>query len=355
MKDGTRRNGQIFAAIWAKVRSSLSSFFVGIFYLFALVILVLPVLMMTTNLLSNTLKALQTGTISEKGITVLTWTLPLAIWFLPRFQERFANTWIEWVFVALFWSWLILAIYGLDMLVGLGSGGSGVGLDAIRFDLSSETRVMPHLPQADLREHRKWLEEWRVPTEMYDYVERVADYMGAASFLGQSGTTFLRDAWLAGKFGTILKRDAVRLIDESQQWPDFEARQGDNLEQVECVEALLPNRRRSDEYREMERRKNLGESIGDADPIENWIARAEQIPCALQKAVRSKLKKQYSDNSRSLLIYLNIDEWGIRRKEILQKMPAALASAKGSFSRIWVLWQDEIFEPCALNNRSPVP
>ena len=184
---------------------------------------------------------------------------------------------------------------------------------------------------------------------MSDYVENVADNMGSASFLGRSGTTFLRDAWLAGKFGTILKYDVVRLIDERLQWPDFDARKGGIIEWVECVEALLSDRRRADEYREMERRKNLDEPIGEADPVENWIARAELLPCALHKAVSSKRKKQYSDSSPSLMIYLNIDEYGIRRDVILQKMPASVASAKRHFSRIWVLWQDEIFEPCSLN------
>jgi hypothetical protein len=86
----------------------------------------------------------------------------------------------------------------------------------------------------------------------------VNDAMGSADFLRQGGVEFLRDAWLAGEFGRHRHSSFARLVDEREQWPDFETRAGDAIERVECVEADVPGRRRGDEYREPEQRRADG-------------------------------------------------------------------------------------------------
>jgi hypothetical protein len=99
----------------------------------------------------------------------------------------------------------------------------------------------------------------------------------------------LRDAWLAAEFGRHRQSSGVRLIPELEQWPDFEARDGNATERVECAEADIPGRRRGDEYRDAEKRSADGQGNFEDDPLEDWIARADQVPAALS-AGRSRRK-----------------------------------------------------------------
>src|SRR5579871_2601983 len=113
---------------------------------------------------------------------------------------------------------------------------------------------MPRLDKADRARHRAWLSEWRTPGDAAAYVAAVNDAMGSADFFRQAGVEFLRDAWLAAEFGRHRQSSSVRLVPEREQWPDFETRAGEVIdERVECAEADLPGRRRGDEYRDAEK------------------------------------------------------------------------------------------------------
>jgi hypothetical protein len=167
------------------------------------------------------------------------------------------------------------------------------------------------------------------------------DAMGSPNFFRQSGIEFLRDAWLAAEFGRHRQSEWVRLVPERERWPDFEAKTGDVVECVESVEADVPGRRRGDEYRNSE---------NCDDPIENWEARADQVPSALAAAVATKLAKRYAGDA-SLLVYLNISEFGIRRKEIEAAMQPAIAPALPYFRRAWILWMPRLYGPWAASSR----
>jgi hypothetical protein len=137
---------------------------------------------------------------------------------------------------------------------------------------------MPKLVKAELARHRAWLSTWRAPGDMAAYVTAVNDAMGSAGFFSQGGVEFLRDAWLAAEFGRHRQSSLVRLVPEREQWPDFETRGGGADERVECAEADVPGRRRGDEYRETDKREANGGSTLKHDPIEDGIARADQVP-----------------------------------------------------------------------------
>lgn len=64
----------------------------------------------------------------------------------------------------------------------------------------------------------------------------------------------------------------------------FFRRGGGVIEHVECVEADVPCRRRGDEHREVVQRKGDDQLAVKHDPVEAWIARAEQVPTALSAA-----------------------------------------------------------------------
>ena len=183
---------------------------------------------------------------------------------------------------------------------------------------------MPKLTKTELASHRTWLSGWRTPADMAAYVSAINDAMGSASFFRQAGIEFLRDAWLAGEFGRHRQCPSVRLVPQHERWPDFEARGGDGIvERVECAEADVPGRRRGDEYRELEKRNAGGGSIVEEDPIEDWIARANQVPVALSAVIAAKVEKHYAGRA-SLLVNLNISEFGIRQAEIEAAMTPAV-------------------------------
>ena len=206
---------------------------------------------------------------------------------------------------------------------------------------------MPKLTRGELADHRAWLSEWRAPGDMAAYVTAVNDAMGSACFFRQGGVEFLRDAWLAAEFGRHRQCSLVRLVAEREQWPDFETRGGGADERVECAEANVPGRRRGDEYREAEKRSANGEPSFGHDPIEEWIARADEVPAALAAVIATKIEKHYAERA-SLLMYLNIGEFGIRQAEIEAAMPPAIAPALPHFRRVWILWKARLYGPWAI-------
>ena len=124
------------------------------------------------------------------------------------------------------------------------------------------------------------------------------------------------------------------------------------IERVECAEADVPGRRRGDEYREAEKRSaDGGLIIVEEDPIEDWIARADQVPAALSAVVATKIGKLYASRA-SLLVYLNIGEFGVRQAEIEAAMAPAIAHALPCFRRVWILWKARLYEPWAAENLS---
>jgi hypothetical protein len=186
---------------------------------------------------------------------------------------------------------------------------------------------------------------------MAAYVSAVNDAMGSADFFRQGGVEFLRDAWLAAEFGRHRESTSVRLVAEREQWPDFETRAGGMIERVECAEAVVPGRRRGDEYREAEKRSADGGLVVEDDPMEDWIARADLVPAALSAVVATKIGKLYAGRA-SLLVYLNIGEFGIRQPEIETAMAPAIAPALPCFQRVWILWKSRLYGPWAAEDLS---
>lgn len=211
---------------------------------------------------------------------------------------------------------------------------------------------MPRLTKSERADLRAWLSDWRTPADMAAYVSAVNDKMGSADFFRQGGVEFLRDAWLAAEFGRHRKSSSVRLVPEREQWPDFETRAGDAIERVECAEADVPGRRRGDEYREAEKRRADGAPIAVDDPIEDWIARADQVPKALSAVVTTKIGKRYAGRA-SLLVNLNISEFGIRQAQIEAAMAPAMEPALPHFQRVWILWKVRLYGPWTAHGSMP--
>ena len=168
---------------------------------------------------------------------------------------------------------------------------------------------------------------------MYDLVSTVMDELGSKNLFNQAGLTFLTDACTAAMFGLARGASEVRLLDDT--WPDFEMRVNGCVEAFEAVEADDPERRRGVEYQQ-----STGEV--EDDPVEDWITRADQAPAWLRAACLKKAGKRYGGRA-SLVIYLNVSEYGIRQAEIEASFPSATEVAKDAFDSVWVLWKDKAY------------
>jgi hypothetical protein len=189
------------------------------------------------------------------------------------------------------------------------------------------------LSNEEIATHKSWLCVWRTAQEMENYVSGINDHMGSDDFFNQPGIAFLRDAWSAAQLARV-RNAKVRLV--ATEWPDFELKTDSRIEQFECVEADVAGRRRGEEYR------NADPSKTYFDPVENWIARAEAIPPALQKAIEKKIGKRYGSKA-NLLVYLNISEFGIRQAEIETSFAEIAKKGKDHFTSICILWKNKAY------------
>lgn len=185
------------------------------------------------------------------------------------------------------------------------------------------------LSRGEIADLQSRLTTWLPPEEILRLVGRI----GSLAYFCQSGLAFLRDAWIGAEFAKIRQLELVRLV--SDIYPDFEILSGGGIERFEAVEADDPERRRGDEYRD-------SSDHAQCDPIDSWIARAEQTPLWLAAACQKKANKRYGARA-NLVVYLNVGEYGIRQREIESCFPSATASVKGSFDAVWVLWKSKAY------------
>ena len=172
---------------------------------------------------------------------------------------------------------------------------------------------------------RRRLLQWQSPGEML----RSVDEIGSEALFTQAGLSFLRDAWIAGTFGTAVQASEVRLMD---RWPDFELRLASGPAGFEATEVDDPRRRRGDEYRQLD-------TGAQNVPIEEIDAAAAMVPIWLRAACERKAAKRYSGVA-GLIIYLNFTEYGFRHREVANTFVPATSPAKDAFSEVWILWND---------------
>ena len=107
---------------------------------------------------------------------------------------------------------------------------------------------MKRLSRDEIEGLTKRLGEWQTPEAMDAVVDEAMNSLGSTNLFNQSGLAFIRDAFIAAKFGNVRDADKIRLVEDN--WPDFELLIGDRVEAFEAVEADDLERRRGDEYRD---------------------------------------------------------------------------------------------------------
>jgi hypothetical protein len=193
------------------------------------------------------------------------------------------------------------------------------------------------LTRTELESYKATLGQWQSPEDFIRIVGELMDEVGSLQFFTDAQIGFGRDAWVAAKLASTFGPDSVRLGPD--RWPDCEMRIEGDVRQFEMTEADIPDRRRGDEYKAAAANPLDGPKL---DPVEDWIARAEQAPNALQFAAKEKARKGYPASAR-LVIYLNISEYGLMQKEIEAAMASSTAPAKDAFCQVWVLWKNRLY------------
>ena len=98
--------------------------------------------------------------------------------------------------------------------------------------------------------------------------------------------------------------------------------------------ALMPGRKMGKEYR-------TDDGI-EEDPVEDWIARADAIPEALEAAIQKKIAKRYGGGVW-LVIYLNLNDYGIRQQQTKLVIAQVKQRHANAFEALFVLWKDAVY------------
>jgi hypothetical protein len=179
------------------------------------------------------------------------------------------------------------------------------------------------------------LADWQSPGVFRSRVEHFVSQCSSRDFFNDPKLKFLHDAWTLAELVRHKRVAEVRLARQGERWPDgFVRTRGGRVVNIEATIALMPGRKMGEEYK--------FESGVQFDPVENWVARADAIPEALESAIKKKVAKQYGSHSW-LIVYLNLSEYGIRQRETEQVIHALKRRYADAFDRLLVLWKDKLF------------
>jgi hypothetical protein len=200
------------------------------------------------------------------------------------------------------------------------------------FEIDDNEDVAP-LAGNELTKSADDLARWRTSVDFREVVHRLCKRARSSRFFNDPQYVFLRDAWVIAEFVHHQPVDQVRLANRSEQWPDGYVRIGGNIENVEVTIALTDGRKMGDEYKFSTR--------AELDPVEDWVKRADAIPFALEKTITGKTKKRYG-SPMWLVVYLNINEYGIKQVETEAAIAAVKQRHATSFRGLFVLWKDKL-------------
>lgn len=194
----------------------------------------------------------------------------------------------------------------------------------------------PPLSNAEVRQARIELAKWHLPTQFRSLVRSLHRRIHSSDYFSRPDLKFLQDAFVIGEFVHRKPVEEVRLALESERWPDGFVRLADKVHKVE-VTSTHGGRRLGDEYRRSD--KTTFERI----EVEELARRAALIPQALTKAIEAKIAKQYADaHSAWLVVYLNINEHGIRQVETERAIEAIKQRFASAFESLFVVWKEKV-------------
>ncbi len=205
------------------------------------------------------------------------------------------------------------------------------GWDLLEVD--DDEPVQP-LKLDELKNIHEQLAAWYSPNEFRQTVGDFHKRCRSSDVFNNPRSKFLLDAWTLAEFVRHKPVDQVRLSGPSERWPDGQVQIGQETKNVEITVALTAGRKMGDEYKP-------GPKKFTFDPVENWIARADGIPDALRKAIEKKIAKGYG-SGLWLVVYLNINDGGIRQRKIERAIMTVKQGLAQSFDGLFVIWKDKL-------------
>ena len=175
---------------------------------------------------------------------------------------------------------------------------------------------------------------WLEPAEFKRITDAVCVRLGSSAWFNNPRLKTLHDAYVLARFASRLSVDRVRLSSRAEQWPDGFVKIDGRSHNVE-VTSTHGGRKLGEEYRNPSEEWRY-------DPVEDWVARAESIPSFLDGAIGRKRKKRYSSPCW-LVVYLNINDNGIRQKQVEQAIAATKVRYGAEFEAITVLWKGKLY------------
>lgn len=174
---------------------------------------------------------------------------------------------------------------------------------------------------------RKWFESWREPGEFCDATRHSCELTPLTKELPQ----YLRDVYVAAAFARIWdnhSRCDVRLVPESERFPDAQLRVGGALLDLKVTMADKKDRRMWEEH------KLWATKPAEWKPPLSKSAEAQRAYAteAIPRVCAKKAGKHYA-RPPHLLIYLNVGSTLLTPEEL-----ARLTEPwKGNFESIWLL------------------
>ncbi|MBL1256038.1 hypothetical protein [Methylocystis sp. Sn-Cys] len=201
------------------------------------------------------------------------------------------------------------------------------------YDEELEPPRGPPLSPDERRDGHLCLAMSQMPAEFIANTNTLCGRCNAEDFFNRPYLKFLHDAHVLAKFVELTAVENVRLAGVAEQWPDGYVTLAGKTHNIE-ITSTHGGRKLGKEYR--------GRWTTKMDPVESWVARAESIPSNLREVIEAKSKKNYASPCW-LIVYLNINEWGIRQVETEKAIEAIKAEFAAPFEAISVLWKEKLY------------
>jgi hypothetical protein len=219
-----------------------------------------------------------------------------------------------------------------------------------------ESAVVRRLTSAEARAYEARLKEAQTPSEVKSLWHEVAATTDAFMIVQPEISSFMRDAFVAYTFAELVGAEKVWLAADP---PDFGVRFSggrENFYEVTCSD--LPGRKMSDVYKKTvlpERIAGTEEIKSDPDFTALCFSMTAEIASeTLSASAAKKVRKDY-DPSWGLVVLLNPSCAQSEISKIEAILSTATECAKDTFSEVWVLWKNRLYQtwqngqPCALS------
>ena len=200
-------------------------------------------------------------------------------------------------------------------------------------DEDAEPPRGPPLSPDERRHAQLRLAMSQTPADFIANTNTLCGRCNSEDFFNRPYLKFLHDAYVLAKFVELTPVENVRLAGVADQWPDGYVTLAGKTHNIE-ITSTHGRRKLGEEYR--------SRWTARMDPVENWVARAESIPRNLREVIEAKSKKNYASPCW-LVVYININEWGIRQVETEKAIEAIKAEFVASFEAISVLWKEKLY------------